>query len=298
MLNRGWRAAAIACSLLVIVPRPGEAHVVRLVVEQRASFAGGVEWGKSGPYERLVGTAFMEVDPADPLNNLIVDLDKAPRNARGLVEFSTTFFILKPVDMARGNQKIYHTANNRGNDALFTARTAADVGTNDLYLRLGYTIVDAGWQGDLAPSPNRLAANLPVARQADGSPIVGPMRVEYSDRSVPLAGTFTLNLEGNAAFRSYEAADTDTTHATLTVRADVEGPRTRIPADRWAFGRCPTGRASLVPSTLDICYADGFHMLLRDLKGARAWQEIRDYIDKAEERTPSARPCAAHNASN
>ena len=258
MLNRARLATAFALSCLVIAPGPAEARVVRLVVEQRELFAGGVEWGKSGPYERIVGTAFMEVDPADPLNKIIVDLDKAPRNARGMVEFSTTFFILKPVDMARGNQKIYHTANNRGNDALFTARTAAQVGTSDLYLRLGYTIVDAGWQGDLEPTPSRLAANLPIARQADGSPIVGPMRVEYSDRSVPLTGTFTLNLEGNRAFRSYEAADVDTTHSTFTVRAEVDGPRTRLAADRWAFGRCSTGRASLVPSTFDICYADGF----------------------------------------
>ena len=51
-------------------------------------FAGGVEWGTAGVYERLKGTAFMEVNPLDPLNAMIIDLDKAPRNSRGMVEFS------------------------------------------------------------------------------------------------------------------------------------------------------------------------------------------------------------------
>src|SRR5262245_28158676 len=239
-------------------PGTGEARVVRFVVEQRQPFAGGVEWGSSGAYERLVGRAFLEVDPRDPLNALIVDLDKAPRNAGGKVEFSTPFFMLKPVDMARGNHKIYYTVNNRGNDALITAQTPAHVGANAFALRAGYTIVDAGWEGDVVQTANNLAATLPIATQPDGSPIVGRMRVEYSDRNLPQAGTFTLTLKGNAAFRSYEAADTNTAHATFTVRNSVNGPKVPIPPDRWAFGRCPTGAGSLVPSTFDICYFDGF----------------------------------------
>ncbi len=118
--------------------------------------------------------------------------------------------------------------------------------------------MDAGWEGDVVPSPTRLAANLPIATQPDGSPIVGLMRIEYSDRTIPVAGTFTMSLEGNAGFRSYETADTNAAHSSFTVRDDVNAPKTPIPPDRWAFGRCPTGQASLVPSTTDICYFDGF----------------------------------------
>lgn len=254
------RAVLLVVALLtaVGVPRAGHARVVRFIVEQRQVFADGAAWGKTGPYERLVGTAHMEVDPRDPLNAVIVDLDKAPRNRRGMVEFSTPFFMLKPVDMARGNHKIYYTANNRGNDALIGAHTVAEVGNSEFYLRLGYTIVDAGWEGDVIGTPVRLAAALPIASQPDGSPVVGRMRVEYSDRNLPLNGTFTLNLEGSAAFRSYETADSDTAHSTFTVRDSVAGPRRPIASDRWAFGTCPTGRDSLVPSTFDICYLDGF----------------------------------------
>src|SRR5436190_14844055 len=246
----------MAATLMVTVP--AEAKLVRFVVEHREAFAGGVEWGAAGPYERLTGIAYFEVDPMDPLNAVIVDLDHAPRNGRGRVEFSTQFFILKPLDLSRANGKIYYTANNRGNDALLNARTAADASGFDFALRLGYTIVDAGWEGDLTPSPTRLAADLPIAKQPDGSPIVGRMRIEYSDRNIPRDATYTLTLEGSAAFKSYEAADTNTAHVTLTVRQGSDGARSPIAGDRWAFGRCPSGQASLAPSAFDICYFDGF----------------------------------------
>ena len=123
----------------------------------------------------------------------------------------------------------------------------------------GVVATAQGWEGDLVPTSARLVANLPVARNADGSSIVGPMRIEYSDFSLPLAGTFTTNLKGNAAFRSYESADTNTTHATFTVRdTELGSPKTPIAPDRWAFGICPTGQASLTASGFDICYFDGF----------------------------------------
>ena len=245
-------------ALGVLLPAASEARVVRLVVEHREPFAGGASWGSAGPYERLVARAYFEVDPRDPLNAVIVDIDGAPRTAWGTVLFSTTVFIVKPLDMFRGNRKIYYTANNRGNDALFTARTVADVGRNDFALRLGYTIVDAGWQGDIAPSPNRLGAALPVATQPDGSPLLGLMRVEFSDRNMPAAGGFTFNLKGSDAFSPYEASDPDTGRATFTVRDSVHAPRMPIPSDRWAFGRCATGKASFVPSPSDVCYFDRF----------------------------------------
>jgi Alpha/beta hydrolase domain len=254
------QAALCAAVLALVAAAPGEARVVAFVVESRQPFLGGIAWGTVGPYERLTGTAYMEVDPRDPLNAVIVDIDKAPKNSRGAVEFSTPFVIVKPVDMSRGNQKIYYGINNRGNNpfALLTATTAAQVAASDVYFRMGYTLVDAGWEGDLVQTATNLAASLPVAHQPDGSAIVGMMRVEYSDRNLPLAGTYSIPLEGNAAFRSYETADTATAHSTLTVRDDVGTSKTAVASDRWAFGKCPTGQASLVPSTFDICYFDKF----------------------------------------
>ena len=137
----------------------------------------------------------MEVDPEDSLNVVIVNIDKAPRNDRGFVEFSTTFYMLKPVDVSRGNGKIFYGINNRGNKLESGLRwhhvpasnnpiTAAHAGDGFL-MRLGYTVVDAGWQGDVAEGNDRLFPNLPIATESDGRPIVAPIRIEFSDRSIP-----------------------------------------------------------------------------------------------------------------
>lgn len=270
MLRKSLLFMATGFLLAATLAGPTEARVVRFVVEQQRSFAGGMAFGTTGPYERLDGTAYMEVDPNDPLNAVIVNLDKAPRNARGMVEFSAPFFILKPVDLARGNHKIFYGVNNRGNKqtlgyfnfvpsgpGINNPLTAADAGDGFL-MRLGYTVVDAGWQGDVAAGNNRLFPNFPIAVQADGSPIVAAVRIEYSDRTIPLAGTFTLTLEGSPNFTSYPTADMDPAHSTLTVRDTVSGPKVPISSDRWGFGRCPTGQGSLVPSPTDICLFDGF----------------------------------------
>ncbi len=257
MLRNSFLAPAVFLSFLFL-SLTCSARLTQLVITQTVPLAGGVSWGDVGPYEKLTGTASFEVDPNDPLNAVIVDLDKAPRNAQGLVQFSTQIMIVKPVDMSRGNHKIFYRVNNRGNDSLVGAQTVAQVGANDIFLKMGYTIVDAGWEGDVIPTPTKLVAMLPIATNPDGSPITGTMRYEYSDRNLPLAGTFTLNLEGSAAFRSYETADTNTAHSTLTVRDSVNGPKTLIPPDHWAFGTCPTGQASLVPNTTNICFFDGF----------------------------------------
>ena len=207
------------------------------------------------------------MDPKDPLNAVIVNLDKAPRNARGMVEFSSPFVILKPVEMAKGNHKIFYAINNRGNQQAISyfnfgpggnnPLTAANVGDGFL-MRLGYTIVDAGWEGDLVPGNGRLVPTFPVATNPDGSPIVAKVRIEYSDRTIPDKGTFTLPLEGAANFKAYPAADTNTAHATLTVRDSVSGAKTPVPSDHWAFGTCATGKASLVANDTNICLFDGF----------------------------------------
>lgn len=261
MLNHRKRAviAASAIAWSCAIAQQAEARVTRFVVEQRGPYLGGASWGNAGPYELLRGTATMEVDPTDLRDSSIVDLANAPRNSRNNVEFSTQFAIAKPVDMARSNHKIFHAINNRGNnlEGLLTATTPAQVAatTAGYAMSQGYVVVDAGWEGDVVPTPTRLVATLPRATLPNGDPITGPMRYQYYDRA---NGSFTTNLEGTAGFLSYETNDTNTASATFTVASSASGPKTPIPASRWAFGSCPTGPASLVPSTTDLCYFDGF----------------------------------------
>src|SRR6185503_153098 len=135
--------------------------------------------------------------------------------------------------------------------------SAADV-ADGLLFRLGYTNVYAGWQANVAHGNDRLVPTIPIATRTDGRPIVSRTRVEYMDRNIPLSGSFTLNLEGDRSFVPYPTADMDTSHSTLTVRDAVNGAKVSIPSDKWAYGNCPEGRASLKPAATHICLFEGF----------------------------------------
>jgi hypothetical protein len=258
-MRKAAERLSAAIVLTIVASVYAEARVVKLIVERTQLVAGGTSFGDVGPYERLDGTAHFEVDPRSRWNEVIVDVEKAPRNQAGMVEFSAPFVIIKPVDIGRGNRKILYGINNRGNNIELPFQTLPLKGLNappeahdGLFFRLGYTFVDAGWAGDITTTATRLGANLPVANQPDGRPIVAPVRIEYTGTG------FSLPLKGNALFRSYETADVDTSRSTLTVRDAIQGTKTTIPADRWAFGRCPGGRETLAAGPADICLFDGF----------------------------------------
>jgi hypothetical protein len=174
-----WSLVLSAAWLLAVVAfaQTADARVVKFQVEQRGPYLGGVSWGEAGPYEMLTGTAFMEVDPANPQDAIIVDVDHAPRNAQGRVEFSTPFVVLTPADPARRSRKLFFALNNRGNTqgGLIAPTSQAQMAETlaGAAMERGYTVVDAGWEGDIVPAARKLIANLPVAVQSDGSPITG-----------------------------------------------------------------------------------------------------------------------------
>src|SRR5947208_7327953 len=122
-------------------------------------FAEGRSFGKAGSYERLKGVARGQLDPLAPQNSSIVDLEKAPRDARGLVDYEVDLDILRPSDPARGSGVLFYEVTNRGNKLLGrllhgvvspdmtdlnNPRTAAHGGNGFLFER-GATIVWAGW---------------------------------------------------------------------------------------------------------------------------------------------------------
>src|SRR3989441_9224626 len=164
-------AAALFLGLSVLASL-AEARVTRIQTTSRVRFAAGTSFGDTGSYEKLRGKIFGEVAPPDPLNAVIVDLDKAPRNSRGMVEYVSDFLILKPVDMRRGNGKIFYGINNRGNTGALGSLNDATTGGNDpttaanagngFLMRQGYAILDAGWEGDVLPGKNRPTAQYPT----------------------------------------------------------------------------------------------------------------------------------------
>src|SRR3546814_520612 len=89
---------------------------IELRIAERTPFADGMAFGDAGPYERLWGRAHTAVDPDAPAQAGIVDIGKAPRNADGLVTFASDLLILKPLDPARGNRRVFFDWGNRGNN--------------------------------------------------------------------------------------------------------------------------------------------------------------------------------------
>ncbi len=220
---------------------------IELKIAKREPFAGGHEFDGTGAYEKLTGRAHFDVDPNAAAQAGITDLDKASVNAAGLVEFATDVIILKPVDMARGNDRIFFDYGNRGNIRALQFFNDAP-GSNDpsdlahagngFLMRRGYTVVWGAWQGDLMPGDGRMLLDLPVAQNADGSPVTGPVRSEFI---VDAPGQTCFPLSGRASTRSHPAVSRDTHEARLTRRRYPEDERIDIPASDWSFARIEGG---------------------------------------------------------
>ena len=77
-------ASALSTSGLLIAAGDADARITKIQVTTKESPTfGGYSWPGVGQYEKIAGKAFGEVSPTDPKNAVIVDLQLAPRNARG-----------------------------------------------------------------------------------------------------------------------------------------------------------------------------------------------------------------------
>ncbi|HEV3204446.1 MAG TPA: alpha/beta hydrolase domain-containing protein [Gemmataceae bacterium] len=231
------------------------AELVALEIYKRELFAEGKAFGNTGPYEKIAGIARFAVDPFHPRNKDIVDLQLAPRNAQGKVEFESDVFILTPKDPAKGNAAIFYDVNNRGNKYALRffnygtgsndPTTSADAGDGFLFRR-GFTVVWCGWIGELLPGNNRLLLRPPVA-QENGQPIRGLVRFEMVSDS-PAA---TLPLSRREGHGSYNPTPTGEREGVLTVRFDQYKERFPIPRKKWALERQPLPKVNKgVPGTL------------------------------------------------
>ena len=207
-------AATVIGPLLVA---DASAQVTRIdfqVVESPAF--GGESFGDIGQYERLRGVAYGEVDPNDVRHRGIVNLGKAPLNARGRVEYSTTVEIYRPVNLDRWNKAIFHIVPNRGR------ASAGDA----VFREMGFAIVQVGWQGDLTATDTNIVPFLPIAKYPNGSSVVGPAVEEF---------IFNDEEPVSEADLTYATAALVPTMATLTVRARQGAPRVTLEDPAWSY---------------------------------------------------------------
>ncbi|GJD81501.1 alpha/beta hydrolase domain-containing protein [Methylobacterium gregans] len=230
-------AGALGCALCVV---PAQARITGIDITAVEPFADGAEFGTAGAYERVIGTARGELDPADPANAGIADIALAPRNARGMVEYRTDLFILRPKDPARGSGTLLFEVLNRGRKFLFNwvldapaqaaqavndPRSATDAGTG-LVLRRGDTIVWSGWEADALRQQGGMAIDVPVASR-NGRPIVETVRDELvSATRGPPEAPFYL---------TFKAASQDKAAAQLTVRRREADPPRPVPPEAWHY---------------------------------------------------------------
>jgi hypothetical protein len=256
-----------------------EARITRMEIVKTEPAFGGQSFGDVGPYERLRGRVTGELDPADPANSIIQDISLAPRNARGMVEYSTNVELLKPSDMARANRILLFEVDNRGNKLAPVVFNEGVVGgvaeRNGLtspgdgwLMRQGYTMVWFGWEMDVRPGMNRVGMPPIVARNRDGSAITGIVRSETVTptpvASLPIVLSQQIQNYPLDSYDSYPTASLDNSVPfpddflpTLTVRAREQDPREPIPNADWKFGVCEPGDP-ITPDEKHLCFKDGF----------------------------------------
>ena len=240
---------------LLFLPATARSEVTALEIQRREPFAGGASFGEVGPYEKLTGVVHFALDPAHVRNRGIVDLDLAPRNAEGKVEFEADFCILMPKDPAKGNGALLYEVNNRGNKLALhffndapggnNPTTEADAGNGFLFRR-GYTVVWCGWIGELLPGNGRMLLRAPVATDK-GKPIRGVVRYETtSDKPAD-----TLPLSHREGHGSYPPTERGEKEGVLTWRMRETDERVVIPHGQWSLERVPVPKVDQgVPGTL------------------------------------------------
>jgi hypothetical protein len=248
-------ACLTAVGLILAMAATAQARVTRIAVEKKVSPAfDGASFGSSGQYETLAGKAFGELDPNDPHNAVIQDIKLAPRNARGMVEYTATFQIVKPVDMTKASRLMWHDVPNRAGRITIVPieRASGDIG------------LSSGWQGDnsgaTAPGPNNDYVVVPTAKNPDGSAITG----RVMGRIMNASGKDSRPMIVHSNPIPYRPASLDTKEASLTTHASETidgtiGATVEIASADWAFAKC--NAETPFPGTPDptqICLKNGF----------------------------------------
>ena len=247
----GFMRVTFACVLIAAwaaVPAQARLKKIQITTKESPTF-GGYSWPGVGQYEKIVGKAFGELDPKNSKNAVIVDLQLAPKNANGKVDYSFDFYILKPLDLAKGNHKMLYEPPNRGRKTI--AALNRGVGGNDpgsvkdasllansFLMPQGYSISFSGWDSSAGTDTTdfNTTITVPVARNPDGSPITGPS-YEYI---VSPGASYEL---------TYPAATLDKSKAMLTHRVHLNDLPEKVPTSGWQYNSDGTEIALLPAGT-------------------------------------------------
>jgi len=240
VLLRARFVALFYTFLLLISVSSAAAHVTRVEILSRADIQDGRTIGSAGAYEKIVCRVYFAVDPTNIHNRQIVDIDKAPRNANGEVEFSADLYLLRPKEMGKGNGAVLFEVSNRGGKGIL--RIVNGVSSSDakgefgdgFLMRQGYTIAWVGWEFDVAEGGDRLRLFAPVAHEPGGQSIRGLVRSDFTPAQrvddMPL-GHFLLGPTGG---KSYPVDDPASSKNVLTVRDAPEDRRQERHRERRA----------------------------------------------------------------
>ena len=99
--------AAVSLAAVLVGISPAKAELTRLEIESKRPFGSF----RSGDFVIWQGKVDGDLSPQEP----IPGLDKAPRNARGRVEYAARIILVMPAEARRGNGTLLVDVPNRGN---------------------------------------------------------------------------------------------------------------------------------------------------------------------------------------
>ncbi len=202
------------------------AAVTQIHVGERIDFAEGKSFGSAGPYERYTAKANFAIDPKASANRIVADIDLAPVNAQGLVEFSADIVVLKPRDSKLSNGTILFEVPNRGGQgalSMFNFGQGSTAVGDGYLMQQGYTLIWCGWQPDIPRAANGLRLYAPVAKGIQGL-VRSEIIVDRKASSAPL---------GDRNHIPYAVENPEDPKLQLTVRDGAMGKKTTIARKSW-----------------------------------------------------------------
>jgi hypothetical protein len=286
-----WAILLVAATIVSVGDCAAKVVKFEIVKIDSPAFEGRT-FGAAGTYDRIVARATIAVAPADIHNQIIVDVDRAPRNAQGLVEAATDVEILRPTVAANGNRTLFYEVLNRGSKLGFALFNDVPAVTNDLakpadagngfLMNRGYTLVWSGWQGDIIPGGGRMTFSPPIAPG-----VTGLSREDFIFDHTDNPATGAL---------SYPAAELDPANARISVREREADPRA-TPAGLGVTFEGPTKISIKRPEGFDAGAIYEFIYIARDPKvmglGFAATRDVVSFLrNETADQAGTANPLA------